>query len=188
MSESEKRRRGRPAGTGINDDEVLRAIAEMMTREPELRATTALRRINPDVNDASKRRIQAKWKEQGSRLLAAAHARLRQATPVLGKSRSDRIAGRPIGTSLPVELTATQLAALEVARRTAASLDLVAIRTATSLFEAETAWQVYNSPAMRAMREAYDNPAVRAMRELHDSPSMRAVREAQASLGLWRKL
>jgi hypothetical protein len=193
MNANSKRGRGRPRGSGLNDTGTLMQIADMMARIPRLRPTTALRRIDPDVNQATVRRIQAKWREQGSRLLAEALARLRSRTQGTASSRpkvnrgfdyARRLFNEGLGVNAPAPLTVTQLAAAEVARRAQEIVAMATVRTSMMSSAMLTARYFADSPTMRAIREFHDNPTMRAIREFHDNPTMRAIREAQATLGI----
>ncbi|MBN8553745.1 MAG: hypothetical protein J0L52_12720 [Caulobacterales bacterium] len=71
----QKKKRGRPIGSGKDDQQILDAIADRMVRTPNLPATTALRQLKPDASPAEVRRIQAKWKVRRTALLASATKR-----------------------------------------------------------------------------------------------------------------
>ena len=71
-----KRGRGRPKGSETDDSKVLAAVADMITADPKLAPTTAMRKADPQWTQASLRRYQDKWKRRGSGLLAAAQARI----------------------------------------------------------------------------------------------------------------
>lgn len=186
MHTNGKRGRGRPRGSGLDDRATLTAIATLMARSPGLRATTALRRIDPDVHPATKRRIQSKWNEQGTRLLAEARARLSPAPATNGAPTGGHVLARQNGSSdafgamlggrNPFPQTATQLAAAEVSRRAAAAVDLAAVSASMSSPAMQTMRDVYNSPSMRLMREIHESPSMRLMRQIYDSPGMQLMR------------
>lgn len=84
----EKRKRGRPPNTGIDDSAHLKRIAELMIATPGLLPTTAMHRVIrgrkwPASDKALVRRWQKKWQTEGERYLAEARqahdARLAQA-------------------------------------------------------------------------------------------------------------
>lgn len=190
MKSIERRGRGRPRGSGLNDEGTLSAIADMIARSPGLPPTTALRRIDPDVNPASKRRIQSKWKEQRARLLAESRLRLSmkdQGAVVHANAAGGNHNGSPtvpatVGTSIQSSPLASQLAAAEIARcATAAAQASARLSAAMSSPAAQMIRDVHNSEAMRLMREVHDSPSMRLMREIYDSPAMRAMRELQDS-------
>lgn len=54
-------RRGRPKGTGIDDSASLRRLAEMLRANPELKPTTAIRRLG-FTNPSAIRRLRDKYK------------------------------------------------------------------------------------------------------------------------------
>lgn len=78
---SQKRRRGRPPGTGKDDRAALRAVADLLIANPALRPSTAMRRAVRNIGDSHLRRLQGKWQRDGACLLAEAaeHVRVRKA-------------------------------------------------------------------------------------------------------------
>ena len=64
-----ERRRGRPKGTGINDQEMLVKIAQILAADPNKKRTTAIKEIGID-NPSIVRRLRDKYQEQEARLLA----------------------------------------------------------------------------------------------------------------------
>ena len=69
MSDQRRQRRGRPKGSGINDWERLFAIATVMSNDPKLRVTTAIKQLgftDPSVI----RRLRDKFKANKNLLLA----------------------------------------------------------------------------------------------------------------------
>jgi hypothetical protein len=80
----EKRKRGRPIGSGKNDTRYLARVADLLAQEPALTPTGAMRRVMQACTGwdaASKtaliRRWQAKWKTEGNALLTEARERAR---------------------------------------------------------------------------------------------------------------
>jgi len=78
---SPKRLRGRPRGSGKDDNHALTLVANYLVRDASLKPTTAMKRVlrtrkEWGATDASLlRRWQVKWKTQGEALLAAAQER-----------------------------------------------------------------------------------------------------------------
>lgn len=73
---SNKRPRGRPAGSGgINDEPILERMADRIVRDPRLKHTTVYKELDGEWTQTSIRRIQVKWKALKARHLAAAEAR-----------------------------------------------------------------------------------------------------------------
>ncbi len=67
----EATRRGRPKGTGIDDSATLEKIATMIARDPDLKPTTAIKKIG--YSDPSTiRRLRDKFNQQRDDLLSAA--------------------------------------------------------------------------------------------------------------------
>ena len=59
------RRRGRPKGTGLDDSEMLAAITRLITADPHLKPTTAIRRLGV-TNPSIVRRLRDKLKSSAS--------------------------------------------------------------------------------------------------------------------------
>jgi hypothetical protein len=150
MTAETKKGRGRPKGSGKNDLPALSAMAEMMADQPSLKATSAYKKVNKRWHESDLRRIQIKWKEHGSRLIAEALAR--RAAPKRASTAS------------------RELVLARAAKQAETAMDMMrgnmgAIR------------KFYDSPAHRSIREFLDSPAQRAMRDIIDSPAQRAIRE-----------
>jgi hypothetical protein len=164
----EKRRRGRPRGSGKNDAPYLAQVADFLLRDPSLKPTTAMKRVVAGRKDWSAsdetllRRWQIKWKEQGQALMAAARerARPRPATPV---------------TPLSLWAVAHGVNSTEI----------------KALIERKSAWMqaiidVQNSPTLRqwdeAIRAMQNSPALKqwdeTIRAMRNSPTMRAIAQA----------
>jgi len=80
MSQSsilQKRARGRPPGTGLDDTSQLVVVADMMLADPSLKATTAMRRAFTGIGPSHLRRLQAKWRKGSSRFVMAAREKVR---------------------------------------------------------------------------------------------------------------
>lgn len=162
-----KKIRGRPRGSEKDDSKALNAMADLLHSDPALKPTTAIRRHIPKASDADIRRLQAKWKERGAALLAAAQAR--------AEARQRRAA------SANVPVMRHSLGAVAEAARTAQQIynspEMRAMREFQNSPTARAIWEAQNSPAMQAMREAMNSPAMQAIRELQDSPVMRIARD-----------
>lgn len=153
---NDKRPRGRPKGTGIDDRPVLLQMAELIVAKPTLRPTTALKRIVRRPSESYERRIQAKWRVVGEALCAEVRARA-------ANDRAPVMRGAPLS---PVAL----------ARRVAASPVLSAMDALNNNPTMRALRAFEDSPAMRAFRAVQDNPVLRAARALEDSAAMRAAR------------
>ena len=75
----ETKRRGRPIGTGRDDEPDLGRIADRMVRDRSLKFTTAMKQVLAAPGPSDIRRLQAKWHKAKGRILAAAERR--QAVP-----------------------------------------------------------------------------------------------------------
>jgi hypothetical protein len=71
----DKKRRGRPVGSGKDDSAVLQAIAGRILQDPTLKPTAVYKRLDAEWTFASVRRIQDKWRTAKVGLLAEAQAR-----------------------------------------------------------------------------------------------------------------
>lgn len=192
---SNKRGRGRPIGTGLNDAPILNRIADMIVADPALRPTTAIRRCLDKPGSSNIRRLQVKWKAGAADYLAQARKRRAAA---LAPTPARRVNGGY------TPHTARQI--MEAQRKMLASLDSPTLRAAREMMNspamlaaqeaarriqespAMRAIEYMNSPTMRAMRELHDSPTMRAMREMQDSPAMRAVREASEEIAKVQRL
>lgn len=194
-----KRGRGRPIGTGLDDGPTLKKVADMIVVNPSLRPTTAIRRTLGAPGESTIRRLQVKWKAVVVEYLADARDRRAVAlTPArrTGASYSPRTARQLAqahkalqdalgGTSLRAvheEMNSPgQRAALEYMNSPA----FRAAQKAMCRYEDNPAtralWEAQNSPAMRAIEQVWDSPDMRAIKELQNSPAMRVYRELQDS-------
>jgi hypothetical protein len=74
----EKRKRGRPQGSGKDDGHTLISVARKIVRDDSLKPTTAMwrvineRRDWPATDETLLRRLQVKWRAQGDQYLARA--------------------------------------------------------------------------------------------------------------------
>ncbi|MGX8014311.1 hypothetical protein ACVDG8_037850 (plasmid) [Mesorhizobium sp. ORM8.1] len=100
---TEKRGRGRPPGEGKKDGPFLADMADLMIWTPNMRKTTAIRRVMAARKDweaaspeAFVHRLQDKWRVRGEAALVAAHKRAaaRTATP---RSSHLNYVGIPVG-------------------------------------------------------------------------------------------
>lgn len=60
--------RGRPKGSGIDDEALLREIARLRLADPELRPTTAIKRLG-HTNPSTIRRVRDKFKARGDQIM-----------------------------------------------------------------------------------------------------------------------
>lgn len=157
-----KRGRGRPPGTGLNDDPTLSKVADMLLVNPRMKPTTAMARVLDRPGPSTVRRLQVKWHAKGATYLAEAEAR----------RAAEREAHR---RSLEATIRRQSVEAYRSSR---------GLGAAFAAFDSpamQAVQEVLNSPAMRAMRELHNSPAMQAVRELHNSPAMQAVRELHNS-------
>ena len=196
MNTSMKRGRGRPVGTGKDDAPTLSRMADLMLANPNLRATTAMKRILDTVDPSVIRRLQVKWRAEADRYLEQARARRvvaaapsRRANAQCTPRTARQLAGaqRAMHDALGISRLASIQAALEdpalrAAREMMGSPAMQAAQEAARRYRESPAMQAIeafrSSPTMRAIEEMQNSPTFRAMRELQDSPTMRAAREA----------
>jgi hypothetical protein len=58
----EKRKRGRPVGSCIDDSPLLARVADILLSDPKLKPTTAIKRVLGSPDPSPIRRLQSKWK------------------------------------------------------------------------------------------------------------------------------
>jgi hypothetical protein len=171
----EKRTRGRPRGTGKNDQQYLEKVADLMVSDSTLKRTRAMRRIIRGRKDwgASEetllRRWQVKWNRQAESLLTAARER---AGPKLVATPG----------SLPAWPVVDSLRHLT---------DSAGLRAAISYTEspAMKAMQDYvNSPAMRLMQEYINSPRMKLMQDYVNGPMMKAMSAVEHLFEQQRKI
>lgn len=84
-----KRPRGRPKGSGLNDLPKLARIADLLVLHPQLKPTTAMKRLGA-TDETTIRRLQVKWKAGAEAYMTAARRRVIDAAKLV----ADRSAGR----------------------------------------------------------------------------------------------
>ena len=152
-----KKGRGRPPGTGLNDDPTLRKVADVLLANPRMKPTTAMARVLDRPGPSTVRRLQGKWRVKGTTCLAEAEARRaaeREAhrrppeAPLRRQPVEPFWASRELGTAL-------------------AALDIPAIK----------AMQAFDSPTMRVIRELQDSLAKRGVQETTASLAIRTLQK-----------
>lgn len=148
-----KRSRGRPKGTTINDVKYLDAVAALMVKQPELKKTPAISQIVqkyfPEHRwEAVERRLLRKWNETGEERLE--EARLQSAEEGITKLKELTSASNP---SFPTLGSAYHV--MEQAQRIGKMMEEIA-----------------NPPALRAFAEQQ-----KRMRDIMDPPALRSFRE-----------
>jgi hypothetical protein len=177
-----KRKRGRPPGTGLDDSGTLRAMAELIAGNAHLRPTTAIKQVLSEPNNAEIRRLQAKWKADGPRLLAASIAR-RQAREEASHRRQSEAFWLRVRAQQEAAMNALSSAVcghLGTMRTVREVLDRPEMRSAREMAnspDARFAREMYNSPEARLTREMYNSLETRLARKMYSSPAMRAARE-----------
>lgn len=157
---SNKRSRGRPVGTGLNDSPTLKKVADMIAADPSLRPTTAIRRALDKPEASNVRRLQVKWKAGEAEYMAGAQARRAAAlTPA-----------RRVSAPYPPQTGRRIMEAHQKVQK-ALGPDFRAVQ------------EMMDSPGMRAAREAarryQERPALRTIEEFRNSPTMRAIEKLQ---------
>lgn len=188
---SNKRTRGRPRGTGLDDSPTLRKVADMLAADPSLKPTTAIKRALDKPTETAVRRLQGKWQHQGTRYLADAQAR-RSAVSVPARRASAPYSPRTARQMLEAHrrmqdaLGPSMRAAQELANSPRFMAAQEAARRLQESPAFRAAQELVNSPAFLAAQEAarriHESPSMRAMRDLHESPTCRAIRDAQAEM------
>ena len=170
-----KKPRGRPKGSGIpTDPATLAAVADLMILEPDLKPTTAIKRVVCEWTDSIVHRLLGKWRKEKERYLAEAQKR----KAVSASAACARAASHP-GARLEEFGRTLDSPALRVAREIANSPSVRMAREIANSPAARMAREIADSPAMRMMCEIRNSPAMRMMREFENSPTMRAMRAMQ---------
>jgi hypothetical protein len=71
----EKRKRGRPLGSCIDDSLLLAQVADKLVSDSKLKPTTAIKQVLASPGESPLRRLQSKWKIEGSAYLQKAQNR-----------------------------------------------------------------------------------------------------------------
>lgn len=152
---NEKRSRGRPRGSGKNDTAMLAQVADLVTKQPALKPTTAMKRViaSAKERDATPetllRRLQVKWRAQGASLLAQAKARATPKPAAMGGGYAGYGYGYGYGPTL-------------------SSVDRL-------IFEQQRMMDLLNPPGLRHMRETME--AAQRLQDFIDPPALRHTRE-----------
>ena len=165
MTQSKKRGRGRPHGTGLNDGPTLIKMANLMVRDPVLRPTTAAKQVLKSPDEATLRRLQAKWRAAGQQYLDQARAQREAGTP------------RPSSTGTPNRILQQIERAQQIAGMAFGGTAIGRMQDVMNDPTLQALRAAQDNPTMRKIQEIYDRPEVRLMRELYNSPAMRLSRE-----------
>lgn len=166
---TDKRKRGRPTGTGKNDNPFLQRVAELLIADTKLKPTTAIKRVIYKRADQSEqdvtlvRRLQGKWKMAGPGLLQAARRRADE------KAAADRIVPVRTGgraTSRLYQEAIGQLAITDTINRMSRGLDAFRAYEKAMNPLGDTISKLVEQE--RRFRDLMDRPALRAMRELNE--------------------
>lgn len=84
------RKRGRPLGSCKDDSPLLRQVADILQSDKKLKPTTAIKRVLASPDPSPIRRLQSKWKQEGSKYLQQAQT---QAAYRAAEQRDRAIAG-----------------------------------------------------------------------------------------------
>lgn len=149
--------RGRPKGSGLNDAAQLQAIAGLMTTDPDLKPTTAIRRLG--IQDPSViRRLRDKYNALEAELIAERKAGAHPLPPKLAviqpAARIDATISAEPEASLKAGARAVPLAAIEDARR---SQPVLAALAAKTVAVAPPAFDAEFSPKRAPRKRAFDD-------------------------------
>lgn len=178
---SAARRRGRPPGTGRDDGNALAAVADILQAHPGMKPTTAMRRqAGGAATDSGLRRLQVKWKVEGSRLLAEAAGRAREKEKPREHDPTRSAAATAIAMSVHVASMACPKSASTVAGQHARLLESIRNpdwkRSATA--EAiHTLWAVEHADPVHRMVRDYGREMARLGVDLTGSASATLSRE-----------
>lgn len=183
-----KRPRGRPLGSGKNDDAYLARVADMIAADAGTKPTTAIKHVIYQRADASElddtlvRRLQGKWKLGHEAFLAAARARVAQ-TQARVPNRNDTRAWRISGGRLhiPAEQIGAFLDAMKPLHQKLTSPEVLEKILETSNRYRAMAEQVLNSPAAKALADFANSPTAKALANYANSPAAKRLAEFAAS-------
>lgn len=183
-----KRPRGRPPGSGKNDDDYLARVADMIAANAGTKPTTAIKRVIYQRADASElddtlvRRLQGKWKIGHEAFLEVARARLAQAqTKVM--NHDDTRAWRPPGgrLNIPTEQIGALLDAMGPLHEKLRSPEVLEKILETGNRYRSIVDQMLNSPAVKALADYANSPAAKAIENYINSPAAKRLAEYAAS-------
>ena len=100
----EKKRRGRPVGSCKDDSHLLAQVADILVSDRKLKPTTAIKRVLASPDPSPIRRLQSKWKQDGSVYLAQAQDRAKRKADEVMQRAMQRIQ-REIATATDVMRT-----------------------------------------------------------------------------------
>jgi len=172
---AEKKPRGRPKGTGIDDGPVLLQMAKLIAAEPGLKPTTALKRIVKRPRESLVRRIQIKWKCDGAGLLLKLQVRRSE-----GRAKTS-VALHEIALMRAAQRAAQAHAIMAGMLGMGENPTLRAMREIRSSTFASVMDQLLNSMAFRMAREVQNSPAMRVALEMQNSPAMQLARHIESS-------
>jgi len=184
----DKRPRGRPRGSGKNDEPYLAQVAELLIREPSLKPTTAMKRLMMrhtwrETDQTLIRRWQGKWKEQSPALMAAARERARpRQTDPLGQLLA--ATGKAHVDLSVIEALKKLKVSFQVSPGMAEAMK--AFQVPPGMAEAMKAFQV--PPAMAEAMKAFQVPPgmAEAMKAFQVPSAMAEAMKAFQKSGLWK--
>src|SRR5580658_4387976 len=164
---NDKRPRGRPRGTGKNDEPYLAQVAELLIREPSLKPTTAMKRVMmrhawTETDETLIRRWQVKWKAIGLSLLAAVRERMRPTLPAVPTEPAWVLANR-----IMKQIEDSPLSKM--------------MRQIEDSPLSKMMRQIEDSPLSKMMRQIEDSPLSKMMRQIEDSPLSKMMRQIEDS-------
>lgn len=114
---TEKRKRGRPLGSCIDDSPWLAQVADILLSNPKLKPTTAIKRVLPTPDLSPIRRLQSKWKHDGAVYEKGARIRANQRAADRTKRRAaelERIAMQTVNNGFGPNVSALLQAQLQI--------------------------------------------------------------------------
>lgn len=183
-----KRPRGRPPGSGKNDDAYLAHVADMIAANAATKPTTAIKRVIYKRADASElddtlvRRLQGKWKIGHESFLEAARARLAQAQAKVMNHDNTRAWKLPGGRlNIPTEQIGAFLDAMRPLHDKLRSPEVLEKILETSNRYRSMVEQALNSPAAKALADFANSPTAKALANYANSPAAKRLAEFAAS-------
>ncbi|RWK90790.1 MAG: hypothetical protein EOR45_28080 [Mesorhizobium sp.] len=167
MEEIQKRRVGRPIGSGVkNNDQALVKVASILLDNPSMKATSAMRRVLNDMSSSRRetdvtliRRWQGRWKLNRQKFMNEAAA-----------TRAARTARAPSRTTSSISDSASEY----LMRKAKETASMYNFSEASALQKAAAGY--LDTPLRKEVHGVLDSLALRTALGLHESSIQRELR------------
>jgi hypothetical protein len=173
-----KRKRGRPLGSCKDDSHLLAQVADILVSDRKLKPTTAIKRVLASPDPSPIRRLQSKWKQEGSAYLEKARNRAIQ--------KAQEIMYRELApnrfTGVGAYPTRGLIGATHEAQCRIAEIMKAAEATSASLQTTLGLSKIGATHEMLKMQEPLFTSAIRAIKEPLSSPIVKALQDIKRGL------